>query len=97
MCRYGRLPSLLATEAGYVEEEQVELSLLKEAYSAFCEIEDDKNKSFVSASLADYYVDRCIDEIRAAYWLLELESNLSKYSDDYLQSVYRETKIAFNS
>ena len=46
--KYGRHPSILATEADYVEDAELKINLLKEAYSTACEISDFKNKAYIS-------------------------------------------------
>lgn len=89
---YGRLPSILSTEADYIEDKVKELCLLKEAYVTACELDDSKNKAFISASLAEYYVEREMNIERASYWAKELLHNLDKYPDSYLQSVYTDVK-----
>lgn len=94
---YGRLPSILATEADYTEDEVKELSLLKEAYVTACELDDNKNKAFISASLAEYYVEQVFDRKKAAYWMQELLCNLNNHPDTYLESVYTDVKEAVES
>ena len=86
--RYGRLPSILATEADYVENDVEQVKLLKEAYVSSCETNDVKNKSFVSASLAEFYTEKDINPEKAKYWLDQLKVNLHSHSDSYLESVY---------
>jgi hypothetical protein len=90
--KYGRLPSIVATEADYTRDKVKELSLLKEAYVGSCELSDFKNKSYIAASIAEYYVERVLDIGKANYWLSQLQESLKGYSDDYLVSVYEDVK-----
>ena len=85
--KYGRLPSILATEADYVEDQILELSLLKEAYISACEISDEKNIAFIAASLAEFYLESVIDINKAEFWRAKLEDALVLFSDSYLSSV----------
>lgn len=90
--RYGRLPSILATEADYVNNKVVELSLLKEAYASACEIGDIKNLAFIAASLAEYYLEEAIDVRKAKFWHGKLEEALKDFSDSYLSSVLEDVE-----
>lgn len=101
--KYGRLPSILATEADYVENSQYELSLLKEAYLSACEIGDTKNIAFIAASLSEYYLEGLIDIKKAGFWKIKLEKALEDFSDSYLSSVLadvgeeiKESEQSFN-
>ena len=85
--RYGRLPSILATEADYVEDPQLELSLLKEAYISACEINDEKNIAFISASLAEFYLESEVHINKAEFWVLKLKGALELFPDSYLSTV----------
>lgn len=85
--KYGRLPSILATEADYVEDQQLGLSLLKEAYISACEIRDEKNIAFIAGSLAEFYLESVIDIDKAEFWRLKLKDALELFSDSYLSSV----------
>jgi len=93
---HGRLPSIIATEADYTVENGRELSLLKEAYVTACEIDDVKNISYVSSSLAEYYIETVELEVMAGYWLRSLLNNLKNYTDEYLESVCEDVKEALN-
>lgn len=93
--KYGRTPSILATMADYSEDKQIELSLLKEAYVSALEIDDDKNKTYISASLAEFYTERLEDLKKFNFWLNKLFYHLEKYSDDYARSVYESLREEF--
>ncbi len=94
--KYGRLPSILATEADYVEDQQLEVSLLKEAYISACEIKDEKNIAFIAASLAEFYLERMVDINKADFWRLKLKDALRVFSDSYLSSVLSDVTEALN-
>ena len=86
---YGRLPSIVATVAEYTSDAKGALALLKEAYSSACEIGDDLNKTMLSSSLAEYYIEE-VDIEKAAYWLAKFKQNREKSSDDYFDDLYHE-------
>lgn len=80
--RYGRLPSILSTRADFSVDVAFSLSLLKEAYASAGEMSDFKNKVFISASLAELYLDTFSDRERARYWVEMLGEDLGNYADD---------------
>jgi hypothetical protein len=88
--KYGRHPAILATEADYVDELDIKGSLLKEAYVNACELHDFKNKSYISSSLVEYYIDDIEDSIKAEYWVAIFSSDLQHYTDEYLEDLYIE-------
>ena len=83
---------VLATEADYIDDEELKVSLLKEAYCTACEISDFKNKAYISSSLVELYLDEINDLIKAKYWINIFTSDLSLYSDDYLLELQEEFK-----
>lgn len=87
---YGRLPSILATRADFLDDEKQSISLLKEAYVSACEINDLKNQTFISNSLTEAYLEDLIDLNLAKYWLNVFADDLKLYSDDYLIESYEE-------
>ncbi len=92
--KYGRLPSILATEADYVEDQQIELSLLKEAYISACEIRDEKNIAYIAASLAEFYLESEVDINKVEFWKTKLERALMVFDDSYLSSVLSDVTEA---
>ncbi|HDP4854863.1 hypothetical protein P4204_25355 [Pseudomonas aeruginosa] len=55
--KYGRLPTILSTKADYIDSTDERLSLLKEAYITADEIQDKKNKAFISSSIIEVYLE----------------------------------------
>lgn len=55
--KYGRLPTILSTKADYIDSTDERLSLLKEAYITADEIQDKKNKVFISGSIIEIYLE----------------------------------------
>lgn len=84
--KYGRLPSIVATEADYVDEPELELRLLKEAYATAIEIRDYKNIAYISNSLAEFYIDTNKNTQHAKFWTRIFEKSLQDYTDSYLNS-----------
>lgn len=95
--KYGRLPSLLATEADYVDDATVMVSLLKEAYSSACEIHDIKNKTYISSSLVEAYLEEIEDSMRTKYWFSVFTEDLKLYSDSYLIELHQELKLSLHA
>lgn len=89
--KYGRLPSILSTRADYVDDADVSISLLKEAYVTADENSDVKNKVFISSSLAEMYLDTFKNKQLASFWVETLKKDLEKYPDDeYFNDLYVE-------
>lgn len=89
--KYGRLPSILSTKADYVDDANISLSLLKEAYVTADESSDLKNKVIIGSSIAEIYLDSFDNKSRAGFWVKTLKRDLEKYSDDeYFNELYIE-------
>lgn len=87
--KYGRLPSILSTRADYVDDADVSISLLKEAYVTADENSDVKNKVFISSSLAEMYLDTFENKQLTNFWVETLKKDLEKYPDDeYFNDLY---------
>lgn len=87
--KYGRLPSIIATEADYVSNTIASLKLLKEAYISALEINDLKNISYIAGSITEYYSE-LNDDNKLDFWMTEFNKNLKNYSDDYLESILKD-------
>lgn len=89
--KYGRLPSILSTRADYVDDFEVSLSLLKEAYVTASERSDAKNKAFISSTLSEMYLETFQRKDLARFWLGLFRKDLESYSkDEYLQKLCAE-------
>ncbi|CEI78109.1 hypothetical protein F8135_23735 [Pseudomonas aeruginosa] len=87
--KYGRLPTILSTKADYIDSTDERLSLLKEAYITADEIQDKKNKVFISGSIIEIYLELPEKKSFAQYWLEKFESDLKDYpKDEYLLDLH---------
>ena len=84
--KYGRLPSILGTEADYVDDEIAQLSLLKEAFVSASEMSDAANKVYIATSLVEFYLSSG-EVCRVKFWSEKLEFCLAEFSDSYAESV----------
>tara|TARA_B100001105_G_C22321808_1_gene412877 strand:+ start:456 stop:947 length:492 start_codon:yes stop_codon:yes gene_type:complete len=90
--KYGRLPSLLATEADFILDKKRALSLLKEAYVCALELNDEQNLSYISSSIVEFYNDE--NNIKLiAFWLEIFKKHLINHNDDYLTSIYDDVLV----
>lgn len=87
--KYGRLPSILATKADYVNNS---IDLLKEAYKKACLSNDAFNKTMIAESLAESYLEDLHDKKNSSYWLKILKENLEEYEDSDLKQSYKDLK-----
>jgi hypothetical protein len=90
--KYGKLPSITATRADYIDCPSKQLSLLKEAYASSLEINDKKNMAYISASIAEFYMENDVCPNKVQFWasvFLAYIETLSK-NDEYLSFVRDE-------
>jgi len=94
-CRYGPLPSILATRADYLpDDDPAKTELLLSAYRAAQASGDCKNQLLVAGSLADLYLERG-ELFDASRWLERMRShsvalNNADYSEyERLMANYR--------
>lgn len=85
--QYGRLPSLLATQADFTDDRTQALVLLKEAYINAGKLNDYKNLSYVSASLSEFYAEDIVSYEKLCFWAEIFKTNLKQYEDDYLNEL----------
>lgn len=81
--KYGDLPSILATKADYVDDINQALIILKKAYEIAQSMNDKKNLTLISSSLAQKYIEELEDNKQGKIWLDELRINLNNSYDDY--------------
>ena len=81
--KYGDLPSILSTKADYIDNISKALILFKKAYEVAQSMDDKKNLTFISSSLAQKYIEELEDNKCGKIWLDELRINLNNYYDDY--------------
>ncbi len=90
--KYGKLPSITATRADYTDCPLKQLSLLKEAYASSLEINDKKNMAYISASIAEFYMENDAYQDKVRFWasiFLSYIETLAK-NDEYLNFVRDE-------
>lgn len=86
--KYGRLPELVDTLASYTRDTRKAVSLMKEAYCTACELEDSLNKTMISASMLEAYLDNNYPLEPCKFWLSQFEKNIKSYTDDYYDELY---------
>ncbi|MEM9988050.1 MAG: hypothetical protein AAF723_00915 [Pseudomonadota bacterium] len=95
--KYGRLPSLLATQADFVPDKTKELSLLKEAYIISMETNDNKNKTYISDSIVQWYLDNGYEKEILKFWLDRLLDDLKNHKDTASLLLYEKGLLALSS
>jgi len=88
--QYGRLPSIVATQADYVDDISQSLALNKEAYMTACEISDTTNMSLISGGIAEIYLEELNDNSKGKFWLNVFKDCLSQHTDEYLNVLFDE-------
>jgi hypothetical protein len=89
---YGRLPSLLATKAEYIDDSKMQLALLKESYISACEINDSLNKTMISSTIAEFYLEYDYTKDKIQFWKNEFKTNMIEYTDSYYDDLWLEIK-----
>lgn len=74
--KYGRLPSLLATRADYVDDVDSRIALLEEAFELAQARQDYRNVIETADSLATTYIRQLDDSVMGRTWLTALERHL---------------------
>lgn len=80
--KYGKLPSILATKAEYVESANGRVILLQEAWRIANEMDDKNNLVLISSSLAQLYIEDFRDFNEGEKWLTVLGSALENKWDE---------------
>lgn len=90
--KYGKLPSIAATRADYTDCPLKQLSLLKEAYASSLEIDDRKNMAYISASIAEFYMENDAHPDKVRFWANVFSSYIETLAknDEYLDFVKDE-------
>ena len=95
--RYGKLPSILATRADYVEDFSECLANLQEAYGLALNTNDAPNCTFIAASLATTFIDEAANYEVGGRWLAELSGCLTRHWDDSEHQEYLRLRAILNS
>lgn len=90
--KYGEIPSLLATRADYVENNEEAAMILEEAYKLSDATGDYRNKTFIASSLAELYQDEIKDSLKGGRWIEQLSKDLEFYYDEDEHEVLRELR-----
>ena len=86
--KYGMLPSILATRADYADDPIESLTLYKAAYAKACEVDNKYEKTDISSSIAEMYIETIKDDVQGREWLGKLESNMKFYSDKDIKELH---------
>lgn len=89
--QYGPLPSILATRADYLEDEEDRVQLFLRAYSLAGTLHDPVSQLHVAHSLTDLYLQDLQDWSQGEIWLEHLGTHLEQITD----SDYREDYARF--
>src|SRR5207237_9182490 len=81
--RYGKLPSILATRADFIDDPHESITLLQEAWRIAFATSDRQNLVFIAGSLAEAYVEDLGDLRNGAKWITRLEDALGDKWEDY--------------
>lgn len=87
--KYGRVPSLLATQAEY-SAPKLKCKLLKEAYITADELNDRQNKAYISSTMLEDYIEQDAPEDLKLFWFSKFLSDIKLYSDEYLEQLLTE-------
>lgn len=80
--QYGKLPSILATRADYVNDLSQRVRLLEQAYEYAKQSTDRENLTLTASSLAQIYVEEAVNVSAAQKWLALLADALGNKWDD---------------
>jgi len=86
--KYGELPSILATEADYVEETAERLALLTRAYELAEPRADSRNLMLIASSIAQIYIEELGNYTQGKYWIAVFGRRLAQYPDEFEQTEF---------
>jgi len=81
--KYGPRPSILATRADFVEDDESKEELLHRAYDLAVATSDHTNEMYIAHSLAEFYIEQLIDIVLGRKWLERLDAHLLEAPDDF--------------
>ena len=90
---YGALPSILATRADFVDDADVRLHLLSDAYFVAEANDDRTNMLYVSHSLAEFHLDERPNLDIAEQWLERMKNHLVGIDDQDMADSYQRLRI----
>jgi hypothetical protein len=85
--KYGRIPSLLATKADYIEDDKKRISLLHAAYKLARRNADKLNIVLICSSLADFHITEAFDK--------KMEKNGCSVSKKFLLKIRIPRKVRY--
>lgn len=86
--KYGALPSILATRADYVTDNNEKLQLLNQAFILAEATDDSQNLTEVAHSLAELYVEELGNLSESKKWLSRLATDLKRRPNKRLRKEY---------
>lgn len=86
--KYGERPSILATQADYVDVLPEKIALLEKSFCLARQAADAYNMLFIAHSLAQLWIEECRDAEKGRLWLSNLASCLDVCNEPYEREEY---------
>jgi hypothetical protein len=94
---YGTRPSILATRADFLENDDRRVQMLEHAYSVAAMQSDHANMLFIAHSLAEFYLDEPPHPPNAQKWLAHMERHLAAIDHREMAANYERLRARFDA
>jgi hypothetical protein len=91
--KYGRLPSILATRADFLDDPEQAVVLLEQAWELAVERKDVRNRLYIADSLASTYIRELEDAEAGEIWLRRVAEDLKTTGDESDITSYEELRV----
>lgn len=94
---YGTRPSILATRADFLGNDDRRVQMLEQAYSVAAMQSDHANMLFIAHSLAEFYLDEPPHPSNAQKWLAHMERHLATVDHREMAANYERLRARFDA
>ncbi|HEY7190662.1 MAG TPA: hypothetical protein VH436_29120 [Vicinamibacterales bacterium] len=94
---YGTRPSILATRADFLDNDDRRVQMLEQAYSVAAMQSDHANMLFIAHSLAEFYLDDPPHLPNAQKWLARMERHLATIDHREMAANYQRLRARFDA
>jgi len=95
--RYGTRPSILATRADFLDNDDRRVQMLEHAYAVAATQSDHANMLFIAHSLAEFYLDEPPHPPNAEKWLAQMERHLATVDHREMTANYERLRARFDA
>jgi hypothetical protein len=91
--RYGELPSILATRADFLNDDQRKEDLLKRSYVLASARHDARNRLYAAHSLAVLYIDKLRNPDEGSIWIERIQQDVALVDDGHFADEHQRLRV----